>query len=410
MNPLDSRQFYLPFFQELLTCGQELYSWTYDAEFRLLSDNCPNSRQYHILFPIQEYRERLLKLCRAGALPVIVTDSLGLMWVVDFETDGAGELRQIHMIGPAIMDAVSASKLNEALSRMQLSSNTQSQVTGVLSALPILPITRMCQYGLMLHFTLTGERITIGDIRFLGEAQASVPSVEMPQRRQQGAWAYEQEILRHVSEGSTDVRRRRDQFSLSMHVGKLSDGDPICQMKNQTIIFTALCMRAAIRGSLSPDTAYELSDRYILTIENCTQISDIIEVGKTMEDDFTRRVKKAKESNGVSPQIQRCCDYILMNLHKKISVQELADMAGFAKNYFMVKFREETGKTIADYIWTEKMERAKELLKATNKSVLDISEFLGYATQSHFGKRFQEYTGYSPKAYREMTGPESPNS
>ena len=56
---------------------------------------------------------------------------------------------------------------------------------------------------------------------------------------------------------------------------------------------------------------------------------------------------------------------------------------------------------MSEYITAEKMERAKDLLKATDDSVQDISDQLGYATQSYFGKRFHEYTGCTPKGYRE---------
>ena len=403
MNAFGSRQVYLHFLQELLTCGQELYSLGYDNKFHLLYDNSPDNRQFQLLFAFHDFWEQLLNLAGEAILPVIMTDSLGMMWVADFEAEDLDSGLRIHVVGPALMEFLPASALDEKLKREKLSPDVKRQIRETVEILPVLPVTRLCQVAMMLHYTLTEEKISMGDIRYLSETPKSGKTIEPPRRNVRGAWAREQEILRHVAEGSTEIGRNRDRLSLSARVGKLSAGDAIRQMKNQTIIFTALCMRAAIRGGLSPDTAYELSDRYILEIEGCTQIAEIIETGKAMEDDFTRRVRRAKEARGVSPQIQRCCDYILMNLNRKISVSELAELAGFARNYFIVKFREETGKTVSDYIRMEKMERAKDLLRASNDSIQDIAEKLGYATQSHFGKRFREYAGCTPKEYREKT-------
>ena len=123
-----------------------------------------------------------------------------------------------------------------------------------------------------------------------------------------------------------------------------------------------------------------------------------------MEEDFTHRVRLAKEAGGISPQIQRCLDYISFHRQQKISVSDLAEQAGYAENYLIVKFKAETGKTISEYIRTEKMEYAKSLLKSTDDPISEIAERLGFATQSHFGKRFRDYTGCSPSEYREKAG------
>ncbi|WP_226799835.1 helix-turn-helix domain-containing protein [Bacillus thuringiensis] len=49
---------------------------------------------------------------------------------------------------------------------------------------------------------------------------------------------------------------------------------------------------------------------------------------------------------------------------------------------------------------TEKIEEAKKLLTLTNHSLLDISTLLNFNNQSYFTKVFKEYTGITPKQYR----------
>ena len=93
----------------------------------------------------------------------------------------------------------------------------------------------------------------------------------------------------------------------------------------------------------------------------------------------------------ISSQVQQCCEYIQLHVEDKITVDQLAQQVGHAKNYLIKKFHKETGKTIGAYITEAKMERAKLLLKEPGKSVQDVAEQLGYATQSHFGELFRKH-------------------
>ena len=407
MNTWNSGNIYLPFFHELLTCGQNLYSWVFDRDLRLIEDNSPDSERFSFLFLMKEMGHRLLKLGLTEAKPVLVTNSLGILWLADFETDDAEALWRIHVVGPLLIDNVSDAKLDKVLEGLQLPNRIKRQVRETVHELPILPFTRLIQFGLMLHYTISGEKITTKNLRFLDEGSPSDSPMEPTGRgwRKGGsAWEREQELLRHVTEGNELDTKRRDQLSLGMQVGKLGSGDNLRQMKNQLIIFTALCMRAALRGGILAETAYELSDRYIQAIEASTQIPEIIEISRVMEEDFTHRVRLAKEARGISPQIQRCLDYISFHRQQKISVSDLAAQAGYAENYLIVKFKAEIGKTISEYIRTEKMEYAKSLLKSTDDPISGIAEHLGFATQSHFGKCFRDYAGCTPSQYREKAG------
>ena len=102
----------------------------------------------------------------------------------------------------------------------------------------------------------------------------------------------------------------------------------------------------------------------------------------------------------MSPQIQKCCDYIHFHLGDKITVSELARLVGHADNYLIRKFKEETGLSISQYIIKAKMEKAKELLRDSNDTVQDISMQLGFATQSHFGEQFKKHTSMTPVQWR----------
>lgn len=397
------REIRIRFFRELLTCCHDLYSWTYDTSFQPVFTNCPNEILPTLIFALEDEKITSLASIYEDGHPIVMTNPLGLMWIADFERDASGKLLYIHVIGPAFYDDVSSNTLEQMLNRLNLSLPLKQQFSKALMELPVISSVRMLQYGQMLHFALTGEKISSSEFTHLAENEVSNGHKKQNHTEEvhrHGTWLAEQAMMKFVEDGNLDYRKQRDRIATSGRVGKMSVGDPIRQVKNQMIVLTALCTRAAIRGGLNPDTAYTLSDRYIQNIESCITMAELAEVGRTMEDDFVRRVHQIKTKCGISPQIQQCCDYILLHITEKITVETLADLVGHAPNYLSKKFRQETGKTISAYIMDGKMEYAKLLLKSSNDPIQDIAEQLGFSTQSHFGAQFKAYTHMTPAQWR----------
>ena len=392
----------LTFYRDLVSCCYNLYSWTFSATLAPVFTNCPNDLVFRLIFSMNTDHSQVIDSVIEKGAPVVMTNSLGLMWISDFETDSQGTLQFIHVLGPAFYDDISPRMLEAALDRLNLSQSVKHQFYDILMQLPVVPATRFLQYGQMLHFTLTGKNIPSSEFLHMADASdAPTPKKVGTQKTPQHCtWAAEQAMMKLIEEGNLNYRKERDRFTTSGKVGKMSLGDPVRQVKNQIIVLTALCTRAAIRGGLAPDTAYTLSDRYIQNVEACTTIADLAEVGHAMEDDFVRRVHQVKTQTGISSQVQQCCEYIQLHVEDKITVDQLAQQVGHAKNYLIKKFHKETGKTIGAYITDAKMERAKLLLKEPGKSVQDIAEQLGYATQSHFGELFRKHTGMTPAQWR----------
>jgi AraC-like DNA-binding protein len=56
--------------------------------------------------------------------------------------------------------------------------------------------------------------------------------------------------------------------------------------------------------------------------------------------------------------------------------------------------------TLQDFITRTRMERSAQLLRDTERSVLDICLEVGFSSTSHFTKLFKKYFGQTPLAYR----------
>ena len=159
--------------------------------------------------------------------------------------------------------------------------------------------------------------------------------------------------------------------------------------------------RSAIRGGVSQEYAYSLSDIYARNMDSLSEIMDIHKLACRMTVDFASRVQSARHSGEISAIIRLCLDFINKNLYEKISLQDLADRSGLSTKTISAKFREEMNCPVTEYIHREKMREAKYLLKYSGYSILDISSILGYSSQSYFIRIFKSFEDKTPLEYKE---------
>lgn len=96
-------------------------------------------------------------------------------------------------------------------------------------------------------------------------------------------------------------------------------------------------------------------------------------------------------------------DYIKEHLQEKLTVEDIAQHAGFSKYYFLRLFKRVTGCTLVQYINLLRCETAKELLRSGNHTVKETALLCGFDNLSYFTSVFKKNTGYLPNAYKAQT-------
>ena len=94
-------------------------------------------------------------------------------------------------------------------------------------------------------------------------------------------------------------------------------------------------------------------------------------------------------------------EYIEANLDNKITLSDLATVAGVGKYYFSRLFKSTTNLTPYNYVLQQRIERAKKLLKFSNMSICDIALECGFGNQSHLAKHFRNLVNVTPMQYRQ---------
>lgn len=92
--------------------------------------------------------------------------------------------------------------------------------------------------------------------------------------------------------------------------------------------------------------------------------------------------------------------WIDQNLHREITVTQLAEKSGMSLRSFQRKFTESHGMTVRAFLQLKRVEKAKELLRDTRLSLESVLERVGVSDVSSFRKLFQREIGLSPSEFR----------
>lgn len=173
----------------------------------------------------------------------------------------------------------------------------------------------------------------------------------------------------------------------------------IKQNKHRFVTYLTLISRVAIRKGIDQDIVGNIINRYLNEIIQTNDIHKINLIFNDMLITFTYFIKDVSSSS--SPLINKINSYINANITKNITVNEIAAALYVSRPYISAYFKKETGLNLSNYIYQNKINCAKNLLSITNRSLREISLYLGFSSTSHFSSTFKKYEGMTPNEYRQ---------
>lgn len=213
---------------------------------------------------------------------------------------------------------------------------------------------------------------------------------------------YEKELEFYSAVSSGNIERVKELYTpLAVEgYGKLSQ-DPIRNIKYHLVITIALIARFCIEAGMPMETSYTISDIYINRLDVSNTQQQLSEIHREVFLEYTKRMQKVNSGEAYSKHVLMCLDLIYNNIYNGIRVQELADKLGLTPQYLSKLFKQEVGVTISDYIMSRRIQAAKNMLKFSDYTPLDIGNYLNFSSHSHFISCFRKHTGMTPRQYRE---------
>ncbi len=312
------------------------------------------------------------------------------------------------VIGPVSSTPITDKALDSIILNYGISQEHKEKVREFYNQTPTFSINQFLNILALVNKEFTGKTIDIYETFNLidTEKETSVGAIHsnsLYERKEtedfHDTYFFEQEYYGFVERGDVAGLEAMIRNIPRISGGKIAS-DSIRQAKNIFISAMTLVTRRAIAGGLDIETAYQLSDLYIQEAERMSDASAITLLNATAVMDFTKRVAEAKIPKGMHPDIYKSIQYIANHVNQSISVEDVAEHIGIDRSTLSRKFKKELGFNISDYIMRRKLEEAKSLLKFTNKSISEISEYLCFSTQSYFQNVFKKKYGMTPKEYR----------
>jgi two-component system response regulator YesN len=107
----------------------------------------------------------------------------------------------------------------------------------------------------------------------------------------------------------------------------------------------------------------------------------------------------ANRRSGKDKLIQTIQDYIDENLNGKLQLNEIAEAFGLSPAYLSVLFKKNTDIGFSEYVYTKKIEKAKELLLSDDMKIYEVADTLGFESAYYFSKVFKKVVGLSPREF-----------
>jgi AraC family transcriptional regulator len=114
----------------------------------------------------------------------------------------------------------------------------------------------------------------------------------------------------------------------------------------------------------------------------------------------TKLSPPAYESGLPQYQLLQVLEYIQEYLDQDINLADLAALLDMSPFHFSYLFKKAIGTSPYQYFLQPRVDRAKQLLTQTEKSVMEIALDCGFNSHSHLSKQFRQSTGMTPTAYR----------
>jgi len=198
-----------------------------------------------------------------------------------------------------------------------------------------------------------------------------------------------------ISNGFDDFTKNRGFFDFAYIEPFLVSQDmvkPKLVLSNEAQIEVEKLTMEMLREYNSEDKYYELFIK-----ANLLKLLAVIarEYAKTSEDKESDEIFD-KYRNAILNSIQ----YIKKNFNQDIHLDDVCKYSMMSKTYFCYIFKSLTGKTFTEYLTELRIQKALELLNATDTPITEICFSVGYNDVTHFCRTFKKKVGVSPRLYR----------
>jgi AraC-like DNA-binding protein len=176
-------------------------------------------------------------------------------------------------------------------------------------------------------------------------------------------------------------------------------GERMELLKSSILELVVMMSRAAVEAGAAPSTVLGNNYRSLTELSIIDDEEELAQWIRRMLEALIETIQSTHDYPH-SLLILKAVRYMQEHIHQNLRRDEVARIAGLSPSHFSRLMSERLGRSFSSLVTQMRVNRAKELLHHSQKSLSEIAAECGFFDQSHFNRSFRSETGYSPGEYR----------
>lgn len=183
------------------------------------------------------------------------------------------------------------------------------------------------------------------------------------------------------------------------HINESKEYIPVSTKRNDLLIWNVIYIREIIKQGTTKQFIHNLYNKFYREILSSNSINALqaleLNIATAYLDILINSIEVT--DNFI---INKVISYLYIRLEDNLTIEEISNELKISKGYLSRAFKEKMNISVMNYFKKIKIDRAKTLLKSTNKSILEISSQLSFCDQGNFTKTFKSICAITPTKYR----------
>nr|QIG98996.1 helix-turn-helix transcriptional regulator [Bradyrhizobium sp. 6(2017)] len=167
----------------------------------------------------------------------------------------------------------------------------------------------------------------------------------------------------------------------------VSSVPPSLYFEDNNLKATLLKLQGALDGSGINDSAY-------------VETLGLMLLWELREATSSKQLQLNARGGLTALQLKRIKDFVDAQISHEMTVSDLAAVTGLSQFHFIRAFSEAVGLSPYQYILSERVSRAKELLSTNSLSISEVAHAVGFNDVTQLNRVFQKFVGVTPTSFR----------
>ncbi len=204
---------------------------------------------------------------------------------------------------------------------------------------------------------------------------------------------------------SRDIQHAVDILSVEAAISALEQlrrsAMEVRDVRSRELIYLVHTAADLFTAALALENRDDILRQFSETTGRCSTVTELFVALDSLQRKLMDRVMEERQAEELRP-IRLAKQYIHEHFSDPITLEEVAEAAGFSGSYFSTYFKKETGMGFNQYLTQVRIAEAKFLLRDTETPVSEVCRKVGYQDLKHFNRLFSKDAGLTPGEYRKL--------